>query len=125
MPLLDLFWTMLWFFLFFAWIWLLISIFADIFRSEMSGLGKAGWILFVIIIPFLGVLVYVIAHGDDMRRRGMQAQTDKVAAQNAYIQAAAGSGGSSADELEKLASLKDQGVLTDEEFEAQKTKLLT
>ncbi len=73
MPLLDLFWTLLWFFLFIAWIWLLIAIFADIFRSEMSGWGKAGWVLFVIILPFLGVLVYLIAHGSDMQNRAMKA----------------------------------------------------
>ncbi len=124
MPLLDLFWTMLWFFLFFAWIWLLITIFADIFRSEMSGWGKAGWVLFVIVLPFLGVLIYLIAHGGDMQNRAMQAQADKAAAQQAYIQDAAGSGSSSADELEKLASLHTQGVLTDEEYQAQKAKLL-
>jgi hypothetical protein len=124
MPLLDLFWTLLWFFLFIAWIWLLISIFGDIFRSEMSGWGKAGWVLFVIILPFLGVLIYLIAHGGDMQQRAAQAEADKMSAQNAYIQEAAGSGGSSADELEKLASLHAQGALTDDEFTAQKAKLL-
>ena len=71
MPLLDLFWTLLWFFLFIAWIWLLIAIFADIFRNEMSGWGKAGWVFFVIILPFLGVLIYLIAHGDDMQNRAV------------------------------------------------------
>lgn len=125
MPLLDLFWTMLWLFLFFVWIWLLISIFADIFRSEMSGWGKAAWILFVIIVPFLGVLVYLIVHGGDMRERAMRAEADTQAAQAAYIKDAAGTGGeSTADELEKLGSLHAQGVLTDEEFAAQKSKLL-
>lgn len=125
MPLLDLFWTLLWFFLFIAWIWLLVTIFADIFRSEMSGWGKAGWVLFVVVLPFLGVLIYLIAHGGDMQHRAVQAQTDQDAAQRAYIQDAAGSAGSSADELEKLASLHQQGVLTDEEFQTQKNKLLT
>ena len=124
MPLLDIFWTLLWFFLFIAWIWLLISIFGDIFRSEMSGWGKAGWVLFVIILPFLGVLIYLIAHGDDMQNRAGQAQADQDQAQPAYIQDAAGSADSSADELEKLASLHSQGVLTDEEFQTQKNKLL-
>ncbi len=125
MPLLDLFWTLLWFFLFIAWIWLLIAIFADIFRSEMSGWGKAGWVLFVIILPFLGVLVYLIAHGSDMQNRATKAQADQEAAQREYMQDDAGSAGSSADELDKLASLHQQGVLTDEEFQAQKAKLLT
>ena len=123
MPLLDFFWTLLWFFLFIAWIWLLISIFADIFRSEMSGLGKAGWVLFVIIIPILGVLIYLIAHGGDMQSRAMQADANNVAAQNAYIQETSGSGASPADELEKLANLHQRGALTDEEFQAEKDKL--
>ena len=125
MPLLDLFWTLLWFFLFIAWIWLLIAIFADIFRNEMSGWGKAGWVFFVIILPFLGVLIYLIAHGDAMQNRAVQSQANQDAAQRAYIQDAAESGGSSADQLEKLASLHQQGVLTDEEFQTQKAKLLT
>ena len=124
MPLLDLFWSLLWFFMFVIWIWLLFTIFADIFRSEISGWAKAAWVLFVIIVPFLGVLVYLIAHGGDMQKRAMQAQAGQEAAERDYIQEAAGTGGSSADELEKLASLRQDGVLTDEEFQAQKAKLL-
>lgn len=122
MPLLDLFWSMLWFFMFFLWIWLLIMIFADIFRSEISGWGKAGWVLFVIILPFLGVLIYLIANGDDMQNRSMKQATDAQNAQREYIQSVAGS--SSADEIEKLASLRDSGHITNEEFQAQKAKLL-
>ena len=122
--LLDVFWAMLWFFLFFIWIWLLISIFADIFRSKMNGFAKAMWILFVIILPFLGVLVYLIANGDDMQNRSIKQATDSQAAQAAYIQSVAGSG-SSADELEKLKGLHDQGVLTDDEYAAQKQKVLS
>ncbi len=124
MPLLDLFWSLLWFFMFVIWIWLLFTIFADIFRSEMSGLGKAAWVLFVIVVPLLGVLVYLIAHGSDMQDRAMKAKAGQDAAQREYIQDAAGSGGSSADELKKLSSLHQDGVLTDDEFQAQKTKLL-
>ncbi len=125
MPLLDVFWTMLWLFLFIAWIWLLITIFADIFRSDISGWAKAAWILFVIILPFLGVLVYLIANGGAMRDRAIEAQAAKEAAQAAYIQEAAGtSGDSTADELQKLAALHSEGALTDEEFAAQKAKLL-
>ena len=72
MPLLDLFWAMLWFFLFFAWIWLLISIFADIFRSDdLGGWAKAFWTIFVVILPLLGVLVYLIARGGSMQERAM------------------------------------------------------
>ena len=123
MPLLDLFWAMLWFFLFFVWIWLLITIFADIFRSEMSGWAKAGWVIFVIILPFLGVLVYLIAQGGNMQKRAMQQAADAEAAQREYIQSVSG-GGSSADEIEKLKKLHDSGALTDEEYAAQKAKVL-
>ena len=125
MPLLDLFWSMLWFFMFFLWIWLLIMIFADIFRSEISGWGKAGWVLFVIILPFLGVLIYLIANGDDMQNRSMKQAADAQNAQRDYIQSVAGASSSSADEIEKLASLRDSGAITSEEFQAQKAKLLT
>ena len=124
MPLLDLFWSMLWFFMFFLWIWLLIMIFADIFRSEISGWGKAGWVLFVIILPFLGVLIYLIANGDDMQNRSMKQAADAQNAQRDYIQSVAGASSSSADEIEKLASLRDSGAITSEEFQAQKAKLL-
>ena len=123
MPLLDLFWAMLWFFLFFVWIWLLISIFADICRSQMAGCAKAMWILFVIVLPFLGVLIYLIANGDDMQNRALKQASDSQAAQAEYIQSVAGSS-SSADELEKLASLHKSGALTDAEYQAQKQKVL-
>ena len=123
MPLLDLFWSMLWFFLFFVWIWLLITIFADIFRSEISGWGKAGWTLFVIILPFLGVLIYLIANGDDMQMRGAQQASSREQAQREYIQSVSSSS-SSADELSRFAALRDSGAITDEEFQAQKAKLL-
>ncbi len=124
MPLLDLFWSMLWFFMFFVWIWLLITIFADIFRSEISGFGKAGWIFFVIVLPFLGVLIYLIANGDKMQERSMKQASDMASAQREYIQSVAGDSSSSADEIAKLASLKDSGAITDAEFQAQKAKLL-
>ncbi len=124
MPLLDLFFTMLWLFLFFVWIWLVISIFIDIFRSDMSGVAKALWVVFVIFLPLLGVLIYVIVNGDKMQERSMQQAAAVEKAQRQYIQEAAGSAPSTADELEKLKGLHDQGVLTDEEFSAQKAKLL-
>jgi len=124
MPLLDLFWAMLWFYMFFIWIWLLISIFGDIFRSDdLSGVGKAFWVLFVIVLPFLGVLVYLISRGNSMQERGMAEAANREAATRQYIQEAAGAT-SAADELAKLASLRDQGVLTSEEFAAQKAALL-
>lgn len=125
MPLADLFWAMLWFFLFFVWIWLLISIFGDIFRSkDIGGWAKAFWILFVIILPLLGVLIYVIARGKGMSDRTASDAAAAQAAQQEYIRQVAGSG-STADELSKLAELRDQGTLTPEEFEARKAALLT
>jgi hypothetical protein len=123
-PLLNIFWWMLWFFMFVIWIWLLISIFSDIFRSDISGFGKAAWIFFVIILPFLGVLVYLIANGTKMQERSMKQAADMQQAQNNYIKSVAGSGGGTADELEKLSKLHDAGTLTDAEFAAQKAKLL-
>ena len=123
MPLFDLFWSMLWIFLFIIWIWLLISVFIDIFRSDISGWGKALWVIFVIVLPFLGVLIYLIVHGDDMQERSMNRAMSQQEAQAAYIQDVAGSG-STADELEKLKGLHDRGVLSDDEFAAQKQKVL-
>jgi hypothetical protein len=124
-PLLGIFWTMLWFFLFFIWIWILISIFADIFRSQdMGGWAKAGWTIFVIVLPFLGVLIYLIARGKSMQERSMQRAAQQEQDFRGYVQEAAG-GSSSADQLSKLADLKEQGVLTDAEFEAEKAKILS
>lgn len=122
-PLLGLFWSMLMFFLFFAWLILLFRVFADIFRSEMGGVAKGVWSIFVILIPFLGVLIYVIAHGDGMRNRDIAAAQQNEAAFQTYVQQAAGSGGV-ASELSKLSDLRASGALTDAEFEAQKAKLL-
>jgi len=125
MPVLDLFFTILWITLLFMWFWLVISIFADIFRSEMKGIAKAAWAIFVIILPLLGVLIYLIVHGDDMRQRDIDRAAAIQKAQTDYIRSVAGdSGGGAADELTKLAALKEQGVLSDEEFQAQKAKLL-
>ena len=112
-----------WFFLLVIWIWLLITVFVDMFRSDMSGWAKAGWVLFVIVVPWLGVLVYLIVHGKDMQQRAIDHAAKQDKAQREYIAEAAGSG-SSADELEKLKQLHNQGVLTDEEFAAQKAKVL-
>jgi hypothetical protein len=126
----DLFWSMLWFFLFFAWIWLLITIFSDIFRSpDLSGWGKAFWTIFVVILPWLGVLIYLIARGGSMQERAMAMAVQQEKAQREYIQQVSASGGgassaSSADELKKLAELQSQGVISAEEFAAQKAKIL-
>lgn len=122
MPLLDLLWTILLLFLMFMWFWLVITIFIDIFRSDISGWGKAGWVIFVIFLPFLGVLVYLIVNGDAMQKRRVHSAIQAQEAQQQYIQQVAGT--SSADQLEKLKSLHDQGVLTDDEYAAQKQKVL-
>lgn len=126
MPLLDLFWTMLWFFLFFLWIWLLISLFSDIFsRDDIGGWGKAGWVALLIFLPMLGALIYIIAQGKGMAERRIKDAESMQAAQADYIRSVAGSGGSStADQLEKLAALHDAGKLTDAEFAAQKAALI-
>ncbi len=124
MPVLDVFWSMLVFFLFVAWIWVLIGVITDIFRShDMGGFAKALWVIFVIIIPWLGVLAYLIARGDKMAERQMEAAAAQDRAARAYIQDAAGTT-STADELKKLADLKAAGHLTDAQYEAQKAKLL-
>jgi hypothetical protein len=125
-PLLDAFLTMLWFFLWILWIFLLIKIFIDIFRSEdMGGWAKAGWSIFVIILPFLGVLVYLIARGSGMANRDQQQAIAADQAARSYIQSAAGTSTSVAEEVTKLAALRDQGVLTEQEFETQKAKVLS
>jgi hypothetical protein len=126
-PLLNLFWTMLWFFLFVAWIWLLISLVADIFRSrDLSGWGKALWTLLIIVVPLLGALIYLIARGKGMAERSAEEYGQREEAFRAYVRDAAGpSGPSVADELTKLAQLRDAGTITAEEFETQKAKLLT
>ena len=124
MPLFDLFWAMLWFFLFIIWIWLLVTVFVDIFRSDISGWGKAGWTFFVIVLPFLGVFVYLIANGDKMRERSAAKAAESQAAQNEYVRSVADSGTSTADQLATLSNLHDSGKLTDEEFAAAKAKLL-
>jgi Phospholipase_D-nuclease N-terminal/Short C-terminal domain len=124
-PLLNLFWTMLWFFLWILWIFLLIRIIADIFRSDdMGGGAKALWTIFIIVLPFLGVLVYLIARGGSMHVRDARQAEQSQQALRQYVQQAAGTSSNTAEELSKLAALRDRGVLTDTEFAAQKAKLL-
>jgi type VI protein secretion system component VasK len=123
----QVFWSMLWFFLFFIWIWLLISLFGDIFRSaDLSGGAKAMWTIFIIILPFLGVLVYLIVRGNSMQERALKQAADQEAQFRGYVQtvAASGGGGGSADEIAKLADLRDRGVISQEEFDAAKAKAL-
>jgi hypothetical protein len=124
-PLLDIFWTMLEIFIFVIWIWLLIIVFSDIFRSrDMGGGAKALWVILVVIFPYIGVLIYLIARGGKMHERAeaqaRQAQTEF----DAYVKQTAATGGSAADQLSKLADLKSKGVITEAEFEAEKAKVL-
>jgi Short C-terminal domain/Phospholipase_D-nuclease N-terminal len=124
-PLLNIFWTMLWFFAFFVWIWLLIVIFGDIFRShDMGGFAKAIWVIFVVVFPYLGVFVYLIARGHKMSEHAVEAAQAQDAAARAYVQNAVGSS-SVASELERLAALKAAGTITDAEFEQAKAKLIS
>jgi len=117
---------MIWFFLFFIWIWILITVFADIFRShDLSGWGKAAWTIFVIFIPYLGVFVYLIARGHKMHEHAAEAMQAQQEAQKAYIREAAGTAASPADELHRLADLKDRGVIDDAEFQKMKAKIVS
>ena len=123
-PLLGLFWTFLYWFIWIAWIMVVFRVFVDIFRShDLGGWGKALWSLFVLLVPFLGVFVYLIARGGSMNRRDMEEAQQREDAFRGYARDVAGSGGP-ADELSKLAELRDRGVISDDEFERTKHKLL-
>ena len=120
-------WSFIWFTMFFIWIWLLIMVFSDIFRShDLSGVAKFFWIFFVIFLPYLGVFVYLIARGHKMSEHAIEAAKAQDEAAQAYIRQTVGASGgaSTAEELQKLAGLRDSGVITAAEFDAQKAKLL-
>jgi hypothetical protein len=119
----QVFYSMLWFFLFFIWIWLLIVVFSDIFRShDMGGFAKFLWVLFVIVFPFLGIFVYLIARGHKMHEHAVaDAQAADVAAR-AYIRDAVNT--SPSEELTRLADLKAKGVIDDAEFQRLKAQIV-
>jgi hypothetical protein len=122
----QVFLSMLYFFLFFIWIWLLITVFGDIFRShDLGGVAKTLWVLFVIVVPYLGVFIYLLARGHKMSEHAMQAAQAQAEAQRAYIQSAVGTTSSPADELARLADLKNQGVISDAEFQQLKAKVIS
>lgn len=123
-PLLGLFWTMLIFFLWFAWLMVVFNVLVDVFRSDdMGGVAKAAWTLFVLIVPLVGVLVYLVARGDGMRSRRVEEVRTRQAEFDSYVRDVSSSTGV-ADELAKLGELRDSGVITAEEFDRQKSKLL-
>lgn len=121
-PLLDAFWTMLLFFVWILWIFLLVRILTDVFRSsDLSGWAKAGWTVFVIILPLIAVLIYLIVRGGSMHEREQRRAEDSM---RGYMQSVGVTSAGTAEELSKLADLRDRGVLTPTEFEAQKAKLI-
>ena len=123
-PLLGAFWTIFEIFLWVIWFWILITIFIDIFRSrDLSGWGKALWFIFVLIIPLIGVLVYLIVRGGSMHERAVKEAQQQDEQFRTYVQETAGSQ-STADQLAKLADLRDRGVITAEEFDREKAKIL-
>lgn len=126
MPLLDVFFATMWLFLWILWIFLLVRIIMDIFRSrDLGGWGKAGWLAFVIILPFLGVLVYVLARGDEMSQRDVADVQARDQAFRSYVRDAAGSdSGGTADEIAKLADLRDRGVISEDDFQQGKSRVL-
>jgi len=123
-PLLDIFLSMLWFFLWLLWIFLVVRILMDVFASDdMSGWAKAGWTVLIVLLPLFGVLLYLIVRGRSMRERQEQEAHAQQEAFQAQVKEAAGT--STAGELSKLADLHDRGVITDDEFEHQKDKILS
>jgi len=123
-PLLGAFWTIVEIFLWVIWFWILITIFIDIFRShDLNGWEKALWFIFVLFIPLIGVLVYLIARGGKMHERAVQQAQQQQEQFRSYVQETAASG-NTADQLAKLADLRDRGVITPEEFEREKAKVL-
>ena len=123
-PFLDVLWTMILFFFWVAWIWMLILILSDVFRRDISGWAKAGWCLFVLVLPFLGALVYLIANGSGLTERRVRDVQASQADFDQHIRTVAADGGS-AGEIERAKQLLDSGAINQEEFERLKTKALT
>jgi ABC-type multidrug transport system fused ATPase/permease subunit len=124
-PILGVFWTIFIIFLWVIWFWILITVFIDIFRSQdLSGWAKALWFIFVLFIPLIGVLVYLIARGGRMQARSVRDQQQADREFRSYVQDVAGSGATPADQLAKLAELRDRGVISAAEFDREKAKIL-
>ncbi len=123
-PFLDVMWTMLVFFLWIAWFWMLFGVWGDIFRRrDLSGLGKTGWFIFTLVLPFLGVFVYLVSQNDGMNQRNLERAQAQRAQMDDYVRSTAGSGGAAA-EIEKAKQLLDSGAITQPEFDALKQKAL-
>jgi putative oligomerization/nucleic acid binding protein/phospholipase D-like protein len=123
-PFLDVMWTMLVFFLWVAWFWMLFGVWGDIFRRrDLSGLGKTGWFIFTLVLPFLGVFVYLVTQNDGMNQRNLERAQAQRAQMDDYVRSAAGSGGAAA-EIERAKQLLDSGAITQPEFDALKQKAL-
>ena len=123
-PFLDVMWTMLVFFLWIAWFWILFGVWGDIFRRhDLSGLGKTGWFIFTLVLPFLGVFIYVVSQNDGMSQRNLERAQAQRAQMDDYVRSTAGSVGAAA-EIEKAKQLLDSGAITQPEFEALKQKAL-
>jgi len=124
-PFMDVLWSMIIFFVWVAWIWVLIMIISDLFRRhDTSGWAKAAWVVFLIVLPFLGVLVYLIANGHGMAQRNAERAQAAQSQFNEYVQSVAKDGGGAASELEKAKGLLDSGALTQAEYDALKAKLI-
>jgi hypothetical protein len=122
-PFLDVFWTMILFFCWVAWIWMLILIFSDVFRRDISGWAKAGWCLFVLVLPFLGAFVYLIANGKSLTERRVRDAQASRANFDDYVRTVAADGGSAA-EIERAKQLLDSGAINQTEFDRLKAKAL-
>ena len=123
-PFLNILWTMIIFFCWVAWIWILILCFSDLFRRDISGWAKAAWVVFLIILPFLGVLIYMIAEGKGMTERRMADAQASQAQFDSYVKTVASDSGSAGGEIAKAKELLDSGAITQQEFEALKAKVL-
>lgn len=125
MSLLEVMASIFWFMLLVAWFWLMVVVISDLFRDkDLSGWAKGLWCLFVIVLPWLGVLMYLIVRGRSMNERALQASRESDKAFRSYVQEAAGGGSGVADELAKLADLRDRGVITPSDYDAAKARLL-
>jgi Short C-terminal domain len=124
-PFLDVFWTLMVFFLWVLWLWILFTVFADIFRRhDLSGWGKAGWIIFTIVLPYLGVFIYLITQSKGMTERNLEQARAQRAQFDDYVRSTAGSGGGPAAEIDRAKALLDSGAINQAEFEAIKRKAL-